>query len=104
MGGKPGTTANCPAPSDQPSHPATAYQARPKANAGDRGAGTHERLRRDRIDTTGKITLRYQGRLYSIGIGRTHARTHVLILVQDLRIRLMDSMGFAAPAGGVDRA
>jgi transposase InsO family protein len=69
--------------------PATAYHARPKATAGDRSTDTHERLRHDRIDTTGKITLRYQGRLYSIGIGRTHARTHVLILVQDLNIRVI---------------
>jgi transposase InsO family protein len=69
--------------------PATAYQARPKASAGNRSADTHDRLRHDRIDTTGKITLRYQGQLYSIGIGRTHARTHVLILVQDLNVRII---------------
>ena len=35
--------------------------------------------------------LRYQGRLYSIGIGRTHARTHVIVLVQDLQIRIVDA-------------
>lgn len=71
--------------------PATAYQARPKATPGDRSADTHQRLRRDRIDDTGKITLRYQGQLYSIGIGRTHARTHVLILVHDLDIRIINA-------------
>src|SRR5262245_44330534 len=71
--------------------PATAYHARPKATPGDRSSDTHDRLRRDRIDTTGKITLRYQGRLYSIGIGRTHARTPVLILVHDLDIRIINA-------------
>jgi transposase InsO family protein len=71
--------------------PATAYQARPKAGPGERGAETHERLRRDRIDISGKITLRYQGRLYSIGVGRTHARTNVLVLVQDLDIRIINA-------------
>jgi transposase InsO family protein len=71
--------------------PATAYQARPKATPGDRSADTHQRLRRDRIDDTGKITLRYQGQLYSIGIGRTHARTNVLILVHDLDIRIINA-------------
>jgi transposase InsO family protein len=71
--------------------PATAYQARPKATAGDRSSETHDRLRRDRIGTTGKITLRYQGQLYSIGIGRTHARTNVLVLVQDLNIRIINA-------------
>src|SRR5215472_2554967 len=29
------------------------------------------------------------GRLHRIGIGRTHARTHVLLLVQDLDIRIV---------------
>lgn len=71
--------------------PATAYHARPKASPGDRSSDTHQRLRRDRIDETGKITLRYQGRLYSIGIGRTHARTNVLVLVQDLQIRIINA-------------
>jgi transposase InsO family protein len=71
--------------------PTTAYHARPKAGPGDRSDDTHERLRRDRIDVSGKITLRYHGRLYSIGIGRTHARTHVLVLVQDLHIRIVNA-------------
>jgi hypothetical protein len=45
----------------------------------------------DRVDKSGKITLRHGGRLYSIGIGRTHTRTHVLVLVQDLDIRIIDA-------------
>ncbi|MEV4708619.1 hypothetical protein, partial [Actinoplanes sp. NPDC049316] len=36
-------------------------------------------------------TLRYGGQLYSIGLGRTHTGTHVLILVQDLNIRIIDA-------------
>jgi transposase InsO family protein len=71
--------------------PATAYTARPKATPGDRSSDTHDRVRHDRIDTSGKITLRYRGRLYSIGIGRTHARTRVLILVQDLHLRIINA-------------
>src|SRR5262249_7579551 len=71
--------------------PATAYHARPKAGPGQVGIDTHERLRHDRVDISGKITLRYQGQLYSIGIGRTHARTNVLILVQDLHIRVVNA-------------
>ena len=39
--------------------------------------------------------MRYHGRLYSIGIGRTHARTHarthVLALIQDRDIRVIDA-------------
>ena len=71
--------------------PATAYAARPKATPGDRKTDTHDRVRRDRIDTGGKITLRHGGHLYSIGIGRTHARTRVIVLVQDLDIRIIDA-------------
>jgi len=69
--------------------PATAYTSRPKAGPGDRSHDTHDRVRRDRVDTSGKITLRYQGRLYSIGIGRTHARTRVIVLVHDRHIRIV---------------
>jgi hypothetical protein len=72
--------------------PATVYTARPKATATDRSDDTHDRVRRDRVDKAGKITLRYQGQLYSIGIGRTHARTHVIVLVQDLDIRIIDAV------------
>jgi hypothetical protein len=54
--------------------PATAYAARPKAVPGDRSADTHDRVRTDRIDNTGLVTLRHQGRLYHIGIGRRNPR------------------------------
>lgn len=69
--------------------PATAYATRPKATPAGRDVDSHDRLRRDRIDTTGKITLRYGGHLYKIGIGRTHARTPVLVLVHDRDIRIV---------------
>lgn len=71
--------------------PATAYQARPKATPGDRGPDTHDRIRRDRVDATGVVTLRHAGRLHHIGIGRTHARTHVVLLIQDLDIRVINA-------------
>jgi transposase InsO family protein len=71
--------------------PATAYTARPKAVPGDRSTDSHARVRTDRIDAGGKVTLRHAGRLYSIDIGRTHARTRVLILVEDLDIRIIDA-------------
>ena len=71
--------------------PATAYAARPKATPGDRTADTHDRVRRDRIDTNGVVTLRHGGRLYHIGVGRAHAGTHILLLVQDLDIRVIDA-------------
>jgi transposase InsO family protein len=72
--------------------PATAYQARPKATAGDRGADTHDRVRRDRVHTAGTVTLRTGGRLHHIGVGRTYARTPVILLVQDLGVRIVDAI------------
>jgi transposase InsO family protein len=72
------------------STPAAAYATRPKATP----TGiqpTHERVRRDRIDDTGAVTIRYHGRLHHIGVGRTHARTHVLLLIQDLNIRIINA-------------
>jgi transposase InsO family protein len=74
--------------------PLAAYLARPKASpAADRSSDAEPdaRVRRDRIDTSGVVTLRYDGRLHHIGIGRTHARTHVLLLVQDLHIRVVNA-------------
>jgi transposase InsO family protein len=71
--------------------PATAYNARPKALPGDRSADTHDRVRTDRVDADGKLTLRIGGKLHHIGIGRTHARTPVLMLVQDLHVRVISA-------------
>jgi transposase InsO family protein len=70
--------------------PATAYAARPKAAPGTtRDADTHDRVRTDKIDQTGTVTLRVAGKLRHIGIGRPHAGTHVLLLVQDHHVRVI---------------
>ena len=72
--------------------PATAYATRPKATPSTpRDHDSHDRVRTDRIDDHGKITLRAGGRLHHIGIGRTHARTRVLILVHDLDIKIINA-------------
>ncbi|GAA1009689.1 hypothetical protein Aple_021940 [Acrocarpospora pleiomorpha] len=70
--------------------PAAVYQTRPKAlPAGSRDRDTHTRVRHDRIDESGVVTLRIGGRLHHIGVGRTHARTHVILLVADLHVRVV---------------
>jgi transposase InsO family protein len=73
--------------------PATVYTSRPKAtpSTGDRDDDTHHRVRNDKVDKAGKITWRYQGQMYSIGIGRTHTGTRVIVLSQDLDIRIIDA-------------
>jgi transposase InsO family protein len=70
--------------------PAATYAARPKASPGsDRGTDTHDRVRTDKISKAGNVTVRYNGRLHHIGIGRTYAGTYVLLLVEDLNIRVI---------------
>jgi hypothetical protein len=70
--------------------PATTYQARPKATpTGDRSRDSHDRVRHDKIDTDGKLTLRVNGRLHHIGMGRTLARTPVIMLVHDLDVHVV---------------
>ena len=73
--------------------PATVYANRPKATptASDRDNDTHDRVRYDKVDKAGKVTWRYRGEMYSIGIGRTHTATRVIVLAQDLDIRVIDA-------------
>jgi transposase InsO family protein len=70
--------------------PATVYTARPKVAPGQR-LDSHQRVRTDRVDAYGSLTLRVNGRLHHISIGRAHARTRVLMLVQDLDARIIDA-------------
>jgi len=73
--------------------PAAVYTTLPKAlPTSSRDTDTHDRVRHDRIDNSGVVTLRVNGRLHHIGIGRTHARTHVILLVHDLDIRIVNAV------------
>ncbi|QNN52657.1 IS481 family transposase [Nocardioides mesophilus] len=73
--------------------PATIYNSLPKALPGpSRDTDTHDRIRHDRIDDSGCVTLRVNGTLHHIGIGRTQARTHVILLVQDLHVRIVNAV------------
>jgi transposase InsO family protein len=70
--------------------PSVVYHTRPKATPTEaRDGDHHHRLRRDVVDADGKVSLRLAGRLLHIGVGRTHARTPVLLLVHDLDVRVV---------------
>jgi transposase InsO family protein len=71
--------------------PAAAYAAQPKAVPAGTTGGEHNRIRHDTVDSNGKLTLRHNGKLHHIGIGRTHARTPVLMLIQDLDIHIINA-------------
>ena len=70
--------------------PATIYNSRPKADPTTR-IDTHNRVRTDRVDQAGSVTLRVNGRLHHIGVGRIHHRTRVLILAQELDITVINA-------------
>jgi hypothetical protein len=41
------------------------------------------------VAKTGTVTLRHNGRLHHIGIGREHAGTPILLLARDLQVRII---------------
>ena len=72
--------------------PAALYDTVPKAVPGEAtDPHTHDRIRHDIVDKAGSITLRYRSRLHHIGLGRTRAGTCVILLVQDLQIRVVNA-------------
>jgi transposase InsO family protein len=75
--------------------PADAWNARPRAMPARQGIriSEHFRVRRDRVDADGKLTLRHNSRLHHIGIGRRWAGTRVLILARDLNLRIITQEG-----------
>lgn len=73
--------------------PAALYDTMPKAVPGSsRDTDTHDRVRHDRVDKSGTVTLRVAGELRHIGVGRTHKGTHVLLLIQDLEVRVVNAI------------
>ena len=56
-------------------------------------AQTHFRVRSDKVDKSGTVTLRYDSRLYHIGLGRSHKGRSVKLLVADRSVRVIDTHG-----------
>jgi transposase InsO family protein len=71
--------------------PEHAYLTRPKATPAKPSIPVHYRVRRDKTDTSGVFTLRYDSQLRHIGLGREHARKRILVLVADLYLRAVDA-------------
>lgn len=74
--------------------PRWAFDARPRARP--TGAPlelSHYRLRRDKVYPSGVITLRHNSRLHHIGLGRRYGGMRVLVLVDELRVRVLSEDG-----------
>jgi transposase InsO family protein len=71
--------------------PAAAWNARPRALPARQGIhiSQHFRVRKDRVDRDGKLTLRHNSKLHHIGIGTNWAGVHVLMLIRELDIRII---------------
>jgi transposase InsO family protein len=70
--------------------PIQAFTDRPKAFPTGYQIPPHYRVRHDRIDTAGVITIRYNSRLHHIGLSRHLRGTNVTVLIDDLDIRVID--------------
>jgi len=71
--------------------PLQAYSARVKARpASQPSPATHFRVRQDKVDQNGKVTIRYHSRLHHIGIGRAHKGRPIKLLIADRNIRIID--------------
>lgn len=51
------------------------------------------RVRKDKIDSHGKLTLRHNGRLHHIGVGRIHKGTPVTLLIANYDIKVISEDG-----------
>ena len=70
--------------------PSEAYEATPKAAPAIAAQGEHWRIRTDRVDTDGKVTLRHAGRLRHLGIGRAHKHKRIILLVRDADVTAVE--------------
>jgi hypothetical protein len=70
--------------------PGEAYRATPRAVPAGPRSQQHYRLRYDRLDTRGKMTLRRAGRMHHLGAGATHAGKRVLALADDHQVLVTD--------------
>jgi transposase InsO family protein len=69
--------------------PCDAFDALDKARPGDPVAKTHFRVRTDKVDSCGKVTLRHDSKLFHIAIGRRWKGTKIRLYVADLDVRIV---------------
>jgi hypothetical protein len=69
--------------------PIRAFNARPKAFPSGYQIPPHYRVRHDTIDAAGVITIRHNSRLHHIGLSKRRRGTKVIVLIDDLDIRVL---------------
>jgi len=73
--------------------PKSAFEFREKAAPGSPIQNPHFRVRTDKVDSSGKVTLRHDSTLFHIGIGRRYAGLRIHLYVVDMDVRVVTSDG-----------
>jgi len=73
--------------------PLVGWSARLKARPVGAAAAVHYRVRHDRVDTNGTVTLRYQSRLRHIPFGRANKHQSVRLLIAGAQVRVIREDG-----------
>lgn len=73
--------------------PNAAFHSRDKARPTAGTTTTNTRVRQDRVDKSGSVTLRHNGQLHHIGVGRDHQGKKVILLISGLDIRIITPKG-----------
>ncbi len=73
--------------------PLSVFNLRVKAKPSLQPAPLDHRVRRDKIDSTGKVTLRYLGQLRHIPVGAAHKNRRVRLLVAGPDVRIITDEG-----------
>jgi len=68
--------------------PLVAFNARIKASPSRPGLARDYRIRRDRVDGDGKVTLRYMSQLRHLYVGRAYSRQPVVLYVAGAKVRI----------------
>ena len=72
--------------------PLQAYSARVKARPPSQEASeAHFRVRHDKVDAGGTVTLRHDSKLHHIGLGRAHKGKPIKLLVADREVSVLDA-------------
>ena len=72
--------------------PVTAYHATLKAEPRTAGITAHYRTRVDTVDKFGKLTLRRAGMVHHLGVGIKHARTPILMLIDETDVMVTHAL------------
>ncbi len=86
---QPPPTPPRPRPADSSGH----LNARIRARPSQPDAPTHYRVRRDRLDAKGNVTLRYLSKLRHIPVGAAHRNRKVILLVAGPDVRIVTDGG-----------